>query len=109
MTWNDPGQRQALGRTVLGEVDRFMDPITGGEKALTPLTKVLIPILDIYGSSDFEEVRTTAGKRKAAARKAGNKDYRQTEVPGANHFFQGQEDTLVSEVRAWLAKVTAGE
>ena len=68
------------------------------------LTKIRIPMLDLYGSQDLEGVRNSADDRAQAANKAGNKNYRQVKVTGANHFFQGLEADLVSRVKSWLAQ-----
>jgi pimeloyl-ACP methyl ester carboxylesterase len=67
------------------------------------LEKIKLPILDLYGSQDLEPVLNSVKDRAQAARKAGNKDYRQVEVTGANHFFQGLEADLVRRVKSWLA------
>jgi len=71
---------------------------------LLALQKVKLPILDIYGSQDAEPVLATATERATAARRAGNLDYRQLEVPGADHLFSGLDDSLVQRVRAWLQR-----
>ena len=49
----------------------------------------------------------TIDDRAAAARKAGNKNFTQIEVEGANHFFDGKEDELVETVADWLEKSPA--
>ncbi len=72
----------------------------------TQLGKIHIPVLDIYGSEDLESVIKSAPARATAARRAGNPDYRQQEVAGADHFFDGLEDELVRDVRGWLRHVT---
>ncbi len=72
--------------------------------SLGALQGIRIPILDIYGSRDLDSVLQSAPARAAAARKARNPDYRQTEIAGANHFFQGLEDTLVTRVYAWISQ-----
>lgn len=66
------------------------------------LEQISIPVLDLYGSRDLEGIRKSAKERAGAARKAGNKAYRQTEVEGADHFFVGLEEELVQRVRGWL-------
>lgn len=76
-------------------------PVTG---TLAALQKVKLPILDMYGSQDLEPVLATVEARANEARRAGNEDYRQIEVTGADHFFSGLDDQLVQRVRAWLAK-----
>jgi len=35
-------------------------------------------------------------------KKVGNRNYRQVEVEGANHFFPGNEAVLVGHVIEWL-------
>lgn len=67
------------------------------------LGKLSLPLLDLYGSQDLDSVRSSVQLRASAARKAGNKLYRQQEVVGANHFFQGVEADLVRIVKGWLA------
>lgn len=65
------------------------------------IEKITIPVLDLYGNDDFKEVLETTKARAAAAEKAGNKDYKQVEIKG-NHFFDGEEDSLVETVAGWL-------
>ncbi len=69
------------------------------------LAKVKLPLLDIYGSRDLSRVLAGAQARAAAARKAENGAYRQAEVIGADHMFQGMDQTLVARVRGWIEKV----
>jgi pimeloyl-ACP methyl ester carboxylesterase len=69
------------------------------------LGKITIPVLDLYGSQDLEGVLNTADDRAQAAKKAGNNAYRQQQVAGANHFFQGKETELVNIVSDWLAEI----
>lgn len=61
-----------------------------------------IPILDLYGSRDLRSVLGSAKQRSRAAKKAGNKQYRQTMLEGADHFFTGLEDALTRTVYGWL-------
>ena len=79
-------------------------PVSG---TLLALQKVKLPLLDIYGSQDIGPVLSTLTERAAEARRAQNSDYRQIEVPGADHFFSGLDDELVQRVRAWLNRVIA--
>jgi pimeloyl-ACP methyl ester carboxylesterase len=64
------------------------------------LASVSLPVLDLYGESDFESVLDTADARAAA--QSGNAAYTQQAIPGANHFFDGQDAELVEAVAAWL-------
>jgi pimeloyl-ACP methyl ester carboxylesterase len=72
------------------------------------LQKITIPVLDLYGSVDLDSVTSSAQDRKNAAMKAGNSFYRQTKVLGADHFFNGLDDELISLVRSWLVKYSPG-
>ncbi|WP_428609953.1 alpha/beta fold hydrolase [Sedimenticola sp.] len=76
---------------------------------LGALKKLTLPVLDIYGSRDIDSVLDTVPARAASARQAGNTAYRQHQVAGADHFFNGLSDTLIAEVRAWLGRVAPGE
>ncbi len=67
------------------------------------LRKIHIPVLDLYGSNDLPQVRKSVEQRAAAARATGNMAYRQIRVEGADHFFDGKNDTLLNTVSDWLA------
>jgi len=68
------------------------------------LKRISIPVLDISGSDDFPSVVKTKKLKAKTARDAGNKNYYQVEIKGANHFLVGKEDELVAEVDKWLRK-----
>ena len=77
----------------------FNDPELGYFNSLTKLT---MPILDIYGTDDIEPVLSSVDKRAEIARKSGHKNYTQVVVKGADHFFTGQDEPLVKNVSEWL-------
>jgi pimeloyl-ACP methyl ester carboxylesterase len=58
------------------------------------------PVLDLYGERDFPAVLKAAPERAQAIRNA--RGSAQIEVPAADHFFAGQEDALVRNVRLFL-------
>ncbi len=62
------------------------------------IEKIGLPILDIYGSHDLQGVVNSSARRAAAAKKAGNKQYKQIKVQGADHFFDAKEDELIENV-----------
>jgi alpha/beta superfamily hydrolase len=66
--------------------------------------RISISMLDLYGSRDQDDVISASSARAAAAQKAGNKAYKQIQVEGADHFFEGKEDELVNTVNNWLAE-----
>ena len=91
-------------QAVQGFISVGMSLITVDDRmnAAHALEKIRIPILDIYGSRDLEEVLNSSRDRVAAARKSGTGNYRLIEVEGADHFFVGMEDTLTRRVYGWL-------
>lgn len=58
-----------------------------------------MPILDLYGENDLPRVLAGARQRAAGLRQKGSEQVR---MPGADHFFDGKDDALVGQVRAWL-------
>lgn len=75
--------------------------------SLANLRQIKLPVLDIYGERDLSDVLNSTKDRRLAARDAGNTGYEQVRVPGADHFFAGLDDLLVSRVSAWMVKVAA--
>lgn len=83
-------------------------PRLQGKPPLDPLpllARLTLPILDLYGSRDFDFVRGTAAARRKAVHRGGNRHYRQVQIEGADHYFRGLEDELVTTVDAWLERV----
>jgi len=90
------------GFVAIGMASFADDPRMNSIKALE---KINVPVLDLYGSEDLELVRNSSGARTESAKVAGNKNYTQVKVSGANHFFDGKEDELVETVAGWLDKL----
>lgn len=72
--------------------------------SIKSLEKIQLPVLDLYGNKDLDNIIASVKSRAAAAKKAGNKNYIQVEITG-NHFFDGNEDTMVETVAEWLRKI----
>ena len=68
------------------------------------LTRIKIPVLDLYGEDDLPDVLKTTDKRAKAARISSNRQYTQMMTKGANHFFDGKETELVKTTASWLEK-----
>ena len=64
------------------------------------LKSIDIPVLDLYGSEDLEGVLQTAEERKQAA--SNNTQYKQMVTEGAEHFYDGYEETLIDSINNWL-------
>ena len=128
---NDPLKVSGLAAISLGA------PPGSEPKSYGPelLEKIHVPILDIYGSRDFDEVTASAAARVTAARRGGlaamrsqqlealkrspqarllSTDrngyiaYRQLKLMGADHSFRGAEPTLIKRIMGWLKKHSEG-
>jgi pimeloyl-ACP methyl ester carboxylesterase len=75
---------------------------------LTSLKRMKMPVLDIFGSNDLEQVLKSEKAKAMTARKTGLIVYTQLKITGANHFFDNKDDVLVKRVRGWLVKYAAG-
>ena len=73
--------------------------------SIMSLEKITVPVLDLYGNEDLENILASVRSRAAAAKKAGNKNYTQIKIKG-NHVFDGFEETLVETVAEWLDKIS---
>ena len=86
----------AIGIAAFAEDERM--------NSIKSLEKINVPVLDLYGDEDLENILATVDARSSAAKKAGNKNYTQIKITG-NHFFDGHEDELVKTVANWLEKL----
>ncbi len=103
---SDPQRPRILALAAIGLQEYpFLKPAIN---VLALIEAAQLPILDIYGARDYRRVRNHAPDRRLAAKKAGNKNYRQVEVPGANHYFYKMEDVLAKQIRGWLDKAAPG-
>ncbi len=91
---NNPDGVLSLVIIGMGAEDAFPESVEA-------LAKVRIPVLDLYGSEDLEQVLSSAKQRVLSGKQTG-RQYLQVRVDGANHFFQGHEDALLSHVIEWL-------
>ena len=69
-----------------------------------PLDDMKVPVLDIYGSDEFNGVLRMAPGRLEAIKKANNPRSSQQVVEGANHYFntEAQSEALAEAVSIWL-------
>ena len=73
--------------------------------SISHLKKIRLPVLDLYGKNDLENVVSSASARATAAKGSGNKKYTQRVITG-NHFFDGNDDVLVKTVAGWLSTLS---
>jgi pimeloyl-ACP methyl ester carboxylesterase len=67
---------------------------------LEEMFRIRIPVLDVFGSEDWQVTRYGADERRAQIEKiAGSK---QIEIAHAEHFFEGHRDELVRDIVAFL-------
>ena len=65
--------------------------------------RIKIPVLDVFGSVDWDVTRFGADERKAQiARIAGS---RQVMVAGAEHFYEGKREELTTLIVEFLDRV----
>lgn len=77
----------------------FLSIING----LEDMFRIKIPVLDVFGSVDWEVTRFGADERKAQiARIAGS---RQVIVAGAEHFYEGKREELTALIVEFLDRV----
>jgi len=69
-------------------------------QGLQEMFRIHIPVLDVYGANDWNVTRWGAPERLKEIEKVPGSE--QIAVPGAQHFFEGQEDELVKIVVAFL-------
>jgi pimeloyl-ACP methyl ester carboxylesterase len=70
---------------------------------LEEMFRIKIPVLDIFGSKDWEITQVGASERlKQISKIRGS---RQVVVPEALHFFEGQENVLAKEIISFLDEV----
>ena len=93
------GGRPIEGLAAVGMGPGFAD---GPMDNLAHLSKLTLPLLDLYGSEDLPEVVASAERRRQIAQ-AVNAGYVQQRVAGADHFFDGEEDLLLDRMLEWLA------
>jgi hypothetical protein len=63
------------------------------------LKNIAIPVLDLFGDDDLPGVLETADRRKNSS--THNAYYSQQMIEGANHFFDGMDDDLITAVADW--------
>ena len=67
------------------------------------LKSINLPMLDLSGSEDLDSVVKSNNARKTS--QIHNAAYTQIIEPGADHFFDGEEEALLNHVTNWLTKV----
>ena len=70
---------------------------------LEEMFRIKIPVLDVFGSKDWEITQVGAYERKKQIDKVPGSQ--QVVVPDALHFFEGKEDELVKVVVGFLDQV----
>lgn len=69
------------------------------------LSKIKVPVLDVYGKDDYPAVHRMAAERLRLIEQAGNSKSAQVVVPEANHYFTDKGDALLEVVGDWLNKL----
>jgi len=73
---------------------------------LEEMFRIKIPVLDVYGTKDWEITQVGAYERKKQIDKVPGS--RQVAVPDALHFFEGREEDLVKVLTEFMDGVFHG-
>ena len=96
------------GGNALASIDAFVGVGLGATDYKQPmvepfvLDKMIMPVLDLYGETDFPAVLRMAPQRDKMMKVGGNPKSKQVMVPQAGHYFEGYSDELVEAVGSWL-------
>ncbi len=72
-------------------------------QTLELMSKITIPMLDVYAALDLSEVTTSARQRRVAAKQ--NSNYRQMVIEAADHSYAHQNGLVSKRVYGWLNRV----
>lgn len=70
---------------------------------LEDMFRIKVPVLDVFGSLDWQVTRYGADERRAQIVKIAGSD--QVIIQGAEHFFERQYDELTQVIAAFLGRV----
>ena len=70
-----------------------------------PFDQMQVPILDVYGSEDFNSVTSAAPDRLELIEAGGNDRSNQAVIAGTDHYFENHEDELIAAISEWLTEV----
>ena len=102
LTTDNPGALGLVGISFLAQ--KYLSPKL---KVLDEISKLQLPLLDIYGSDDREVIVEAAADRRLSARKAENPYYKQIMIGGADHDYTDQEAILMKRMRVWMEEMIA--
>ncbi|MFT5425726.1 MAG: putative alpha/beta-fold hydrolase [Gammaproteobacteria bacterium] len=71
------------------------------------ISRINIPILDIYAEDDLDAVRRGIDDRRLAASKNSHVLFQQIEVQQAGHYYIGVEKALAEQIHMWLQQMTS--
>lgn len=72
------------------------------------LSAIKIPVLDILGALDSDDVLAAARKRKSMFSNTGNARLQQMIYSGGDHFLTGLQQTVHKHIRVWANKKAPG-
>ena len=94
------GDAALKGFVAIGMPGGSKDPAMN---SLVTLGKYNLPVLDLYGSEDLEQVLANVDSKRKVALSVSGREFEQIKIDGANHFFDDQNETLIATVHRWLA------
>ncbi|OGI42536.1 MAG: hypothetical protein A2150_00985 [Candidatus Muproteobacteria bacterium RBG_16_64_11] len=75
-------------------------PAALGTGGAIPYTGIKVPVLDLMGANDLEQVLAGAAQRKASLK--GDAASKQVVIPDTDHFFADREEAMVKAVTDFL-------
>jgi len=81
-------------------------PEAHAAQAYRQLPHVTVPTLFTQGDADDVVFPEEAVRQAALMREAGNHRVHVARIPGATHFYKGQEILLVDAITAFLREIT---
>ncbi len=100
MAWADADSFESIDAYVgigMGATD-YQQPM----KRSFPLSRIKVPVLDVYAQNDFPAVLRTAATRLSLIKAAGNQKSAQIVVNNAEHYFVDKGDVLTQVINEWL-------
>lgn len=67
-----------------------------------PYDKIKVPILDLFGESDFDLVLKNANKRKQLIKETSSKS-QQIKIKSSDHYHTDNSERVITSVKKWLS------
>lgn len=100
MAWADVDSFESIDAYVgigMGATD-YKQPM----KHVFPLTKIKVPVLDVYAENDYPAVIKMSADRMQMIKQVGNAKSRQVMIDDADHYYVDRGEVLTQAIALWL-------